>query len=341
MKTMKLGKTNLNASLIGFGGIPIIPLQFDAAVDIVRYCYEQGINFFDTANAYGDSEKKIGSALESVRDKVILATKTQKRDAAGAAKHIDFSLKNMRTDTIDLYQLHSLTEPESLDKVLAPGGAYEAAAKAKDEGKIRFIGFTSHNIDIAINACQTGLFATVQIPFNFIENDPADKLFMVAEKQEMGIIAMKPLGGGLLESAELCFKFLQQYPNVVPIPGIATQSDIDEIVDLYLSPQPLSDADWKHIERIRAELGSQFCHRCGYCQPCAQNIEIPEVLLFKSLTKRIAPAGVIHMTKNAMAGVENCIECGECIEKCPYDLPIPDLLKENLALFKDFLASHT
>ncbi|MFC1858706.1 aldo/keto reductase [Thermodesulfobacteriota bacterium] len=341
METTKLGKTDLNPSLIGFGGIPIIPLQFDAAVDIVRYCYEQGINFFDTANAYGDSEKKIGSALESVRDKVILATKTQKRDAAGTAKHIDFSLKNLQTDTIDLYQLHSLTEQESLDKVLAPGGAYEAAAKAKDEGKIRFVGFTSHNIDVAINACQTGLFATVQIPFNFIENDPADKLFEVAEKQEMGIIAMKPLGGGLLERAALCFKFLQQYPSVVPIPGVATQSDIDEIIDLYRAPQPLSDADWKDIERIRTELGIQFCHRCGYCQPCEQNVEIPEVLLFQPLTKRISPAGVIHMTKTAMAGVENCIECGECIEKCPYDLPIPDLLKENLALFKDFLASHT
>ncbi len=340
MKNMRLGKTDLHVSVLGFGGIPIIPIKFEDGVAVVRYCFDKGITFFDTANLYGNSEKKIGEALESVRDKVVLATKTAKRDAEGAAKHVTYSLENLKTSTIDLYQLHNVADEVALEEVLASGGAFEALDKARAEGKIRFIGFTSHSIATAIKACRTGLFSTVQIPFNFIENDPADELFEVAEKLDMGIIAMKPLGGGLLERADLCFKFLQQYEKVLPIPGISTPQQLDEIVEIYLSPRPLSEADLKEIKRIRSDLGKNFCHRCGYCIPCEQGVEIPDVMSFQSMTKRLAPAGVIHMTKAAMETVEKCDECGECLEKCPYNLPIPDLLKENLSLFKAYISQH-
>jgi predicted aldo/keto reductase-like oxidoreductase len=340
MKNVRLGKTDLYVSEVGFGGIPIIPLKFDDAVDVVRYCFEKGITFFDTANLYVDSERKIGEALEHVREKVVLATKTAKRDAGGAAKHISYSLENLKTSRIDLYQLHNVADEVALEEVLAPGGAFEAVDKARAEGKIRFIGLTSHSISMAIKACRTGLFSTVQIPFNFIENDPADELFEVAENLDMGIIAMKPLGGGLLERADLCFRFLQQYEKVIPIPGISAPEQLDEIVELYLSPRPLSETDLREIERIRSDLGRNFCHRCGYCVPCEQGVEIPDVMSFLSMKKRLAPAGVIHMTKAAMETVENCDECGECLEKCPYSLPIPDLLKENLSLFKEFIGQH-
>ena len=253
MKDVRLGKTDLIVSEVGFGGIPIIPLKFEDAVAGVRHCFEKGITFFDTANLYVDSEKKIGAALEHVRDRVILATKTAKRDAQGAAKHLTYSLENMKTRRIDLYQLHNVADEATLQEVLAPGGAYEVAAEAKDQGKIRFIGLTSHNIATAIKACRTGLFATVQIPFNFIENDPADELFEVAANLGMGIIAMKPLGGGLLERADLCFRFLQQYEKVLPIPGIAAPEQIDEIIELYRSPMPLSKADLREIKTIRSD----------------------------------------------------------------------------------------
>jgi len=152
----------------------------------------------------------------------------------------------------------------------------------------------------------------------------------------MGIIAMKPLGGGLLERADLCFRFLQQYPDVVPIPGIQAKEELDEIVELYENPATLTDADNAAIEEIRSELGTKFCHRCEYCMPCEKGVQIPGVMSFKSVTRRLPPAAAIGMAYAAMESVENCEECGECVAKCPYDLPIPDLLKENLALYEDF-----
>ncbi|MCP4752975.1 MAG: aldo/keto reductase [Proteobacteria bacterium] len=329
MKHIRLGKTELKVSEVGFGGIPMIPLSLEDSVELVRYCYERGITFFDTANMYGDSENKIGAALESVRDKVVYATKTTMRDAEGTTKHIEFSLNNLKTDAIDLYQFHNISTEENLEKTLAPGGAMEAVKKAMDQGKIRFMGFSSHNIDIALKACRTGLFSTIQFPFNFIENDPLDELFKVAEDLDMGIIAMKPLGGGLLEKAALCFGFLQQYPHIVPIPGIKTKEEIDEIIQLYESPQVLGPDEKNEMERIRSELGKDFCHRCGYCLPCDQDVKITDIFGFSSMAKRLAPSIALMVAKSAMETVDNCTECEECIEKCPYNLRIPELIKET------------
>lgn len=340
MKKLQLGKTGLTISELGFGGIPIIRLGVEEAVDVVRHCFDSGITFFDTANMYGDSEKKIGEALESVRGKVVFATKTLARDAETAAEHISYSLQSLRTDCIDLYQTHNVANDEALENILKPDGAYQALAAARDEGKIRHIGFSSHNISTAIKACRTGKFETVQFPFNFIERDPADELFKVAAEMNMGIIGMKPLGGGLLERADLCFKFLQQHPGVVPIPGIQARAEVDEIVGLYESRQPLSEDDLREIERIRAELGTKFCHRCEYCMPCEKGVMIPNVFSFKSMYRRLAPEAAIAMAHAAMESIENCGECGECVEKCPYDLPIPDLLKENLSLYNEYVKQH-
>ena len=336
MKTTTLGRTGLVVSELGFGGIPIIRLDHDAAVDVVRHCFDSGVTFFDTANMYGDSEKKMGEALESVRDKVVIASKTLQREAEEAANHVDYSLKNLRTDYIDIYQTHNIANDEILEQVLAPGGAYEALAKAREDGKIRFIGTSSHNIQTAIKACRTGKFDTLQFPFNFIERDPADELFKAAREEGMGIIAMKPLGGGLLERADLCFKFLQQHPDVVPIPGIQSKEEIDEIVALYENPVSLNDADLAAIEELRADLGVKFCHRCEYCMPCDKGVAIPGVMSFKSMFKRLAPAAAIGMAYGAMESVEKCEDCGACVEKCPYDLAIPELLRENLALYNEF-----
>lgn len=340
MKTLRLGKTDLMVSELGFGGIPIIRLGFEDAVEVVRHCFERGIRFFDTANVYGDSERKIGQALESVRDKVLLATKTLARDVEGAAEHVDYSLENLKTRCIDLYQLHNLINDDALNQALAPGGAYEALARAKADGKIRFIGFSSHNIATAIRACRTGLFSTVQFPFNFIERDPADDLFKVAAEMEMGIIAMKPLGGGLLERADLCFRFLQQFPNVVPIPGIQAKEEVEQIVELYISPKPLSQADLADIETIRSQLGTKFCHRCEYCMPCDKGVLIPQAMAFRSFSRRMVPLAAIMMADAAMESIANCEDCRECIEKCPYGLEIPEALKETLALYNDFVKQH-
>lgn len=333
MKTVILGRSGLAVSQVGFGGIPIIPLAMEKAVEVVRHCYARGITFFDTANMYGNSEKMIGMALEKVRDKVVLATKTTRRDEKGAEEHIAWSLANLRTDVIDLYQFHNVSTEKDLDKILAPDGAMQAVQAAVAAGRIKQVGVISHKIDTAVKACRTGLFATLQFPFNFIEVEPLETLFQVAREQNMGIIAMKPLGGGLLDSAALCFKFLQQHPDVVPIPGISRPEEMDEILDLYRSPAPFTPEEKARLEQIRDELGQKFCHRCGYCLPCEQGIAIPEVLMFRSTIKRIPPVVAAKLAGAAMAAVENCSRCGECMQRCPYDLNIPDLLVEVKGLY--------
>jgi predicted aldo/keto reductase-like oxidoreductase len=340
MKSIRLGKTELQVSELGFGGIPIIPLGFEDGAAMVRYAFDKGVNFFDTANMYGDSEKKMGEALEAVRDQVIIATKTTVRDAAGAVDHIELSLVNLRTDYLDLFQFHNIARDEELEAVLAPGGAMEAVKKAMAEGKVRHIGFSSHNIDTAIKVCRTGLFSTIQFPFNFIETDPLDELFKVARELDMGIIAMKPLGGGLLENAGLCFKYLQQHPDIVPIPGIASTEELDEIIALYDSPQPLNASDQAEIERIRADLGKDFCHRCRYCLPCEQEVQIADIMTFRSMAKRLAPPVALAIVKGPMESVDNCTDCEECLAKCPYNLAIPDVIREQRKMYDEMVAQY-
>jgi predicted aldo/keto reductase-like oxidoreductase len=337
MKTVKLGNTGLTVSELGFGGIPIVPLAFEEGADVVRHCYDQGITFFDTANVYRDSEKKIGYALGGVREKIIIATKTLKRDAASAAGHIRQSLENLKTDRIDIYQLHNVSNEKTLEQVLAPGGAYEAADRARKEGKIRVIGFSSHNVNFAVGVCRKGLFSTVQIPFNFIETEAADELFGVAGEMGMGVIGMKPMGGGLLQRADLCFKFLQRYPGLVPIPGVASKAEMDEILALYRTRRTLTKADRADMEKIRSDLGTRFCHRCGYCLPCEKGVRIPEVLGFKSIVKRFHADFAVNFSGDALKSAEKCDRCGTCIEQCPYELPIPEMLDENRVLFREAL----
>ncbi len=338
MQSIRLGKTELLVSELGFGGIPIIIQSFDDGAEMVRYCFDKGINFFDTANMYADSEKKIGVALESVRDKVIIATKTLNRDAEGTAAHIALSLENLKTDYLDLFQFHNIATDEELKQVLAPDGAMKAVKEAMATGKIRHIGFSSHNLETAIKVCQTGLFSTIQFPFNFIEKEPLDELFQVARELDMGIIAMKPLGGGLLESANLCFKYLQQYPDIMPIPGIATREELDEILALYESPQLLNQAELDEIERIRGDLGKNFCHRCRYCLPCEQEVQISEIMTFGSMARRLAPNVAVMLTKDAMESVDNCTDCEECLPKCPYHLAIPEVIREQREKYDAVLA---
>jgi len=341
MKAVKLGGTGLIVSEIGFGGIPIIPLSVEDGAAVVRHCYDLGITFFDTANVYRDSEKKVGQALCDVRDKVVIATKTLRRDAQTAATHIRQSLDNLRTDRIDIYQLHNVSNDDTLAQVLAADGAYRAAEKARKDGTVRFIGFSSHNVKFAAGVCRRGLFSTVQVPFNFIETEAVDELFGVAREMGMGVIGMKPLGGGLLQRADLCFKFLQRYPGIVPIPGVISKAEMDEIVSLVRSREPLTEADLTDMEKIRADLGTRFCHRCGYCLPCERGVRIPEALGFKSILKRFQGETALNFSRDAVKSAENCDQCGACIERCPYELPIPEMLDENLALFREALKRST
>jgi predicted aldo/keto reductase-like oxidoreductase len=329
-----LGKTGLKISEVGFGCIPIIRLNEAEAVKVLRHAYERGITFYDTANAYKDSEYKIGKALHDVRDQIVLATKTQRRDAGGVNEHLENSLRMLQTDHIDLYQIHQVSQEKDWEAITAPGGALEAVVKAQEQGKIKHIGVTSHSLPMAIKLVKTEIFETIMFPFNFIEDAAKEELNVVAAALDIGILAMKPFAGGAINNAALAFKFLRQHLNAVPIPGFDTVSGIDEILALYEQPNIVSEADLALMEKYREEVGRQFCRRCEYCQPCPNGVMITPAMGYPIVAARMSPAVSVDFAKKAMETVPQCIDCGICKTKCPYELPIPEILKKNYDLFE-------
>jgi len=334
MKRIKFGKSGLEVSEVGFGGIPIIRLDADTAVKVLRRAYDRGVTFYDTANAYRDSEEKIGRAFDGMRNKIVIATKTIMRDGQNALNHLEKSLRMLRTDYIDLYQFHQVAQEKDWNAICAPGGALEIVVQAKKEGKIRFIGVTSHNLAMAIRLVKTGLFSSVQFPFNFIEDAARNELFPAAVKLGMGILAMKPFAGGMINNAEIAFKFLRQFPGVLPIPGFDSEQAVDEVVSFYKKPNLVGKKDFQLMEKYQAELGKQFCRRCEYCQPCPQGVMITPAMAYKIVVSRMSPSVAVEFCRPAMESVKLCTECGECLNRCPYELPIYEMLKANYDLYE-------
>ena len=334
MRQIRLGRTGLMISELGMGGIPIIPLSLEDGAAVVRRCFERGVTFFDTANVYADSEKKFGLALEGVRDQVVIATKTMDRSAKKAAEHIALSLENLRTDYIDVYQFHNVSLAADFESIMAPDGAMAAAREARAAGRIKHIGFSSHDRALAVTMMETDEFDTVQIPFNFVEHEPDGPVFDTARGHDMGMIGMKPFGGGLIDRVDLCIKFLQQYPDVVPIPGPASIAEAEEVLDMYDNRLPITEADRADMDKVRAELGKNFCHRCGYCMPCEHGVEIPKVMMIRSQARRLDKESFLAFNRGAAETIDNCINCGDCLPRCPYHLPIPDVLQEQAAIYQ-------
>jgi predicted aldo/keto reductase-like oxidoreductase len=337
MKTTRLGKTGLQVSKIGFGGIPIQRLTEEEAVKVVQRCLDLGVTLIDTANSYTTSEERIGKALAGSgvqREQVVIATKTGARDKATAQEHLELSLRRLQTDYIDIWQFHGVSTFEAYEQVLGPGGAMEAAQEALQAGKIRHIGVTSHSTDVALKMVPSGHFETIQFPFNFITKEPADELLPLAQEHDMGFVAMKPFAGGMLEDANLAIKWLLQFESVVPDPGIQTFAEIEEIIDIVTGPWELTPEEQQEMARFRAEVGTRFCRRCGYCEPCPEGVRISLILNVRSFWKRFP---VERLTtgwiSESMATAQNCIECGECEEKCPYLLPIREMIVENAAFY--------
>ncbi len=333
MRYQLLGKTNLRVSEFGFGGIPIIRLGVDEAVAVLRRAYDKGVTFYDTANAYIGSEDKIGRAFAGMRDKVIFATKTMKRDAAGAAEHLDASLRLLRTDHIDLYQLHQVSQEKDWQAISGPGGALEAVLKAQEQGKIGHIGLTSHSLAMANRLIKTGHFATIQFPFSFVEPAAADELHVTARSLGLGILAMKPFGGGVLDNAALTFKYLRQFPDVIPIPGFDSVEYVDQVAAIYDAPNVVEDADRALMAEYRDRLGRQFCRRCEYCQPCPNGVMITPAMAYPVVAHRMSKEVAVGFSKKAIESVAQCTECGVCLTRCPYNLPIPELIRRNYDLY--------
>ncbi|MDD2582942.1 MAG: aldo/keto reductase [Desulfuromonadaceae bacterium] len=337
MKYVKLGKTELTVSECGFGCIPIIRLPKEDTVKVLRHAFERGINYFDTANAYRDSEEKIGVAFAGMRDKVVIATKSLMRSAEGITAHLENSLRMLQTGYIDLYQLHQIAQEKDWLEATGPNGALEALMKAKTAGKVRHIGVTSHSLPMAIKMVQTGLFDTIQFPFNLIEEAAKDELIGAAQSKGMAFICMKPFGGGVIDNAEVAFKYLRDHAGIIPIPGFESCEQIDEVLSYYAQPNVITEKDRDIMDSYRKELGKRFCRRCEYCQPCPQGVMITPAMGYPIVASRMSPSVAVEFCKKPMESVLLCTACGACLERCPYELSIPELLKSNYALYERHL----
>ncbi|MDZ7762180.1 MAG: aldo/keto reductase [Desulfovermiculus sp.] len=335
LRKVPLGQTGLTVSELGFGGIPLIRLGNSEAERVVRHACDLGITLFDTANAYQDSEYKMGRSLAPVRDQVVLATKSFLRDGQGIIEHLENSLRQLNTDYVDLFQLHQISREEEWQEVTRPGGAMDALLQARDQSKIRWLGFSSHSLDMALRLIQTGHFATVQFPFNFIEQEGMQELLPVAREAGMGVLAMKPFAGGVIEDGPLAFSFLRQYPDAIPVPGFDSLKSVEEIVSLYAQPNQVSGAEQRRMEDYRKEVGQRFCRRCEYCQPCPGGVMVTTAMGYPLMASRMSPQTAVEFAREAMETVPLCEECGECEEKCPYDLPIMQMIQEHYQLFKE------
>ena len=340
MRLVPLGKTGIQVSAVGFGGIPIIRLDFEEAAHVLRHAADKDITLFDTANRYADSEEKMGQAFTGMRDKVVIATKTGQRTAKAAMEELELSLTRLKTDYIDLYQPHQVSQPGELDALLAPGGAMEALAKAKAQGKIRSIGITSHSLEMARKLVATGLFATIQFPYNIVETEAAAHLFPEARAAGMGILCMKPFAGGMLDDGGLALRFLRREPDLIVLPGCDTVAQVDQAVEAFSGEAAWSEEDAAKAQGYRDELGSRFCRRCEYCQPCPQGVRITYAMMYRVVAKRMSPAKAVQFASETMETVRNCIDCGECATRCPYNLPIPEMLAEHLAMYDSHKAAQ-
>jgi predicted aldo/keto reductase-like oxidoreductase len=335
MDKIRLGKTGMTVSRLGFGGIPIQRVSEDEAVAVVQKCLDLGITFFDTANAYTTSEARIGKAIKGRRGEVVIATKSTSRSCEGVEGHLNMSLEHLGLDYIDLYQFHQVGDFKSLEIVLDPKGPMVVLEKAKKAGVIKHIGITSHQIDVAKEAVKSDRFETLVFPFNFIACEAADELLPLCRKHDVGFIAMKPLAGGALDNVSIAFKYLFQFPDVLPIPGIEKPHEIEEIVEVLQGSWDISETEQREMQRLRDELGNKFCRRCDYCQPCAQEIPISSVMVIKSAIRRLPPERLFTgIFADAVEKAANCTECGDCEERCPFHLPIREMLRESTQCFQ-------
>ena len=333
MKQITLGRTGIMVPQNGFGALPIQRICKEDAVSLLRKAYEGGMRFFDTARAYSDSEEKLGVAFAGMRDKVFISSKTMAETKEKFRSDLETSLEKLQTDYIDIYQLHCAARCYGEGDEL-----YEALKVAKKQGKIRHIGITAHKIGVADDIVKSGLYETLQFPFSYLASERDIRLVRDCAAAGMGFIAMKGLSGGLLTDSEACMAFMSEY-EALPIWGVQRESELAEWLAFFKKEVRMTDEIRAVIEKDRAELLGEFCRGCGYCMPCTVDIVINQCARMSQMIRR-APSQnwLTEHWQNEMMKIENCIECGICKTRCPYELDIPNLLKKNLKDYKEILA---
>ncbi|EFC92404.1 aldo/keto reductase [Dethiosulfovibrio peptidovorans DSM 11002] len=333
MEKMILGRTGLSVTRSGFGALPVQRIPLEDAAELLREAFEKGINYFDTARAYTDSEEKIGKALSDVRDSIVISTKSHATTPQELREHVETSLATMKTDYVDILQFHN---PK---KVFLPGGEdgmYDALAELKEEGKVRFIGYTNHSLDRAMEAVRSGYYDTVQFPLNHLSAQRDVELVEECSKRNVGFIAMKGMSGGLITDARLSFAFLRQFDNVVPIWGMQKKSELEQFLELEAAPPSLEELQ-DLIDEDRKALSGDFCRSCGYCLPCPAGIDIPQAARMSLLLGRMPwQPFMSDEWRDKMEKIEDCIHCDHCKNHCPYGLDTPELLRKNLVFYREF-----
>ncbi len=337
MEKVRLGRTDLVVTKLGWGGIPIQRISEDEAVAVVKAVIEMGVDLLDTSRGYTTSEHRIGLALKQVKRRVVLSTKSFVRTAKVYAD-VHESLKALSVKKIDIYNLHDVSSMDDYETVIAPGGAHEGLLRARKEGLIDHIGISSHNLDVLERVLSEGRFDTIMTCYSFLEPDAGSRIFPKARSKDVGVMAMKPFSGGVIEQAGPALRYVLSAPDIVPIPGSETVRKARENWRIFEEGNyGLSEDDKGHIEAVKREFNRQFCRRCDYCQPCTQQIPIQVVLGVKTLIKRLGPQSrEVGWVKGIIEKARECTECGECLPRCPYQLPIPELIKENLAYYDNF-----
>ena len=339
MNIIKLGKTGIVTVQNGFGALPVQRCDMDTAEKILKKAYEGGMTYFDTARSYTDSEEKLGRALsgdKNIRSKIFIATKTPSKTPENFWKDLDTSLNKLKTDYIDVYQFHMAERCYRPDDGT---GMYECMQKAKAEGMIKHIGITAHKILVAKEAAESGLYETLQVPFSYLSGAQELDLVETCKKNDVGFIAMKGLAGGLINRSDAAMAFMSQYDNVVPIWGIQRESELDEWLS-YMENTPSMTGEIKeYIEKERTELAGEFCRGCGYCMPCPMGITINQCARISLMLRRAPSANWLsEHWQNEMKKIDTCINCRQCVSKCPYELDTPALLKKNYEDYKMVLA---
>jgi predicted aldo/keto reductase-like oxidoreductase len=334
-KMIRLGRSGLEVTRIGFGGIPIQRLGEQQAVKVIRRALDGGLNWIDTANDYGNSEERIGKAIKKYpRSDVLVFTKGTGRDPKALREQIELSFERLQTDYIDLYQFHIVPDEETWRNML-DNGAFDLVREYREKGRIRHIGASAHSRDAARVVIEHPEIEVLQFPFNFIVEDQGRELVDACRAKDIGFIAMKPLGGGALQDASACIRYLLAVPGIAADPGFEHIEEVEEVLSLWKEGAGLSEENRRSIERLRRELGTRFCRRCGYCQPCPQGVQIVTLMTMDTLVKRFP---VDRLSEDWIAGaaesIEKCIECGECEQKCPYKLSIIEEIRRGADAFQ-------
>ncbi|MBN2241701.1 MAG: aldo/keto reductase [Acidobacteria bacterium] len=335
MEKIVLGKTGIEAVRFGFGGIPIQRVSEKQAVEVVRHALEKGMDFIDTSRMYTTSESRIGKALRETDKKAVVATKSFNRSADGIRRDVEISLRELQLDYIDIYQCHAVANVEEYRRVTAPDGALTGLLKAKEQGIIGHIGITSHSLDLLEKVVDEGLFETIMVCYSFLEPAAGEKVIPEAGRKQVGILAMKPLSGGVITSPEAALKWVFSRPGILVLAGVEEKAYFDRNWDVFLGDRRLDDGEERLIREIKKEFAGRFCRRCDYCLPCTAGIYIQFALGVRSMVRRMGDQVLEQpMFKDIWEKAAQCTECGECMERCPYDLPIPDLIRENLEWVK-------